>query len=605
MRISVLPVTICALALGHPAFVLADGVIRGRIQDADTKLPIAATLSVSTEDGRILADHPSFRGGFRVEGNFEKPVPSGKLHIVVSRGFDYGAVEQTIAVRDGETKALAFELRRRTPLKSLGWVTGDSHIHMVHGERTITVDFPFVGLSGRAEGLDYLSLAQQWNLPSITPESLDAATRAASTDEFTMAWNVEAPKNFWRGDVGQCAGHGWTLGMRGRTPDGRDAIEELLSMSAWDYESEKPPYPNFEIQALIHAQGGIVSYSHPQRWWSGKWGGKGIYPLEEHKFISNLAQELPFDTVAGPTYDMLDILMRTSEREVNRKGLALWFLLLNHGYRIAGTASSDATFDNPGGGVPGAVRVYTKVEGRPTLERVAAAMKAGRNFVTSGPLVVLRMDGHEAGDVVKLSAKRTVKVDIQAWASGKAGERLSRVELIRNGEVIRTVKVDSADFQRSLPVEESETAWYVVRCYGSTDAEVAVTNPIYFESASYRAPEPAAAHVSAKLADASTGRALSGVAEVLEFVGKEAVVRKELRFSDGALEAVIPATARLRIRAPGYTAETKSVFMDYEPLLSMMLSMRSEQLGEWSTFEKTRDLLRNVRLEFGLHKTAE
>jgi hypothetical protein len=42
--------------------------------------------------------------------------------------------------------------------------------------------------------------------------------------------------------------------------------------------------------------------------------------------------------------------------------------------------------------------------------------------------------------------------------------------------------------------------------------------------------------------------------------------------------------------------------MDYQPLLSMMLDMRSEQLGEWSTFEKTRQLLRSVSLEFRMAK---
>jgi len=42
-----------------------------------------------------------------------------------------------------------------------------------------------------------------------------------------------------------------------------------------------------------------------------------------------------------------------------RRPLELWALLLNHGYRLAATASSDACFDRPGGGVPGSARTYT------------------------------------------------------------------------------------------------------------------------------------------------------------------------------------------------------------------------------------------------------
>ena len=591
-----------SVLLGYPGLLLADAILRGRVVDAETGRPIACTVTVRTEDGKIVSDHPSFAGGFRVEGDFEKRVPAGKLRVTVSRGFDYGAVEERIEARNGEARTLDLRLQRRTPLRRLGWVTGDSHVHMIHGERTVTIDFPFAALSARAEGLDYMALAQQWNLPRITPEALDAACQGVSTDDFMLTWNLEAPKNFWRGDVSHCAGHGWTVGMRGRTADGRDAIEELLAMSAWDYESEKTPYANFEIQALIHSLGGIVSYTHPHRWWSGKWGGKGGFPIEEHKFVSNMAQELPFDTVAGPTYDTIDVLMQTGEREVNRKGLALWFMLLNHGYRIAGTGSSDATFDNPGGGIPGAIRIYTRVDGPPTLRRIAAAMKQGRNFVTSGPLVRFEIGPHQVGDVVPVNGPAKLQAHIRAWASGQAGEHLSQVELIRNGEVVRRFDTKDPAFESSFDVEESETAWYLVRCYGSSDAQVAITNPIYFQSPSYRAPAAETARIAATVTDAETGKPLGGTAEVLEFAGRSPVSRGELAFRNGRLDLQAPATSRIRVRVAGYEPNVKSVFIDYQPLLSTMLDMRSEALNEWSTFEKTRQLLRNVSLEFRMVK---
>ena len=591
-----------SVLLGWPGLLFADATLRGRVVDADTGRPIACTVTVRTADGKILTDHPSFVGGFRAEGDFEKRVPAGKLQVTLSRGFDYGAVQKSIEARDGEAKALDIRLQRRTPLRKLGWITGDSHVHMIHGERTITIDFPFAALSARAEGLDYMALAQQWNLPHVTPEDLDSACRRVSTEDFTLTWNLEAPKNFWRGDVSHCAGHGWTVGLRGRTANGRDAIEELLSMSAWDYESEKTPYPNFEIQAVIHSLGGVVSYTHPHRWWSAKWGGKAGFPVEEHKFISNLAQELPFDTVAGPTYDMIDILMQTHERDVNRKGIALWFMLLNHGYRMPATGSSDATFDNPGGGVPGAIRVYTHVDGPPTLERIATAMKQGHNFVTSGPLVRFQLGSHEVGDVVPINGPKKLQARVQAWASGKAGEHLSKVELIRNGDVVRRFDTEDSVFETSFDVEEVETAWYLVRCYGSSDTQVAITNPIYFQSSSYRAPVAEAAQIAAVVTDAETGKPLDGIAEVLEFVGRAPVRSSEVVFRNGRLHLQAPATARIRVRSDGYEPNIQSVFMDYQPLLSMMLNMRSEQLGEWSTFEKTRQLLRNVSLQFRMAK---
>jgi hypothetical protein len=591
------------LILAAPLAFAAEAILSGRVLDADTGRPIPATVAIREAGGNILTDNPSFAGGFRCADTFEKRVPPGLTTITVSRGLDYGAETREVKLGPGERRTLLFRLKRRTPLGRLGWVCGDSHVHMIHGERTVEVDFPYVALAGRAEGLDYLSVCQQWNLPRITPEDLDRACQKVSTADFRLSWNLEAPKNYWRGDSGKCIGHGWTAGMRGRSADGRDAIAELLEMSAWDYESEKPPAPNFEIQRFIHKLGGIVSYTHPHRWWWGEWGGRGIYPVEKHKFISNMAQELPFDTVAGPTYDTLDIMMRPEERDTNRRALELWFLLLNHGYRLPATASSDTTFDNPGGGVPGKVRVYTLVGGEPTPAAVARAMKAGRNFVTSGPLLLVEIGGHAPGDVIHTASAVKLEARLRAWGSGAAGERLGKVELIRNGEVVRSWQPGSeAEFAATAEVKESGTAWYAARCFGAAEGQVAITNPIYFEGRGYRAPQPTPARVTGAVSDRETGAPLEGVLEIVSMDGRKAAVESTVPFHGGRFEITAPATARLRARVEGYDPELKSVFMDYRPLLEGMLNMNAERLSDWRTYEQIRELLGQVRLEFPLSR---
>ena len=171
---------------------------------------------------------------------------------------------------------------------------------MIHGERTILVDFPYVALAARAEGLDYLAVAQDWNIPKVSPEELERATRALSLPDFTLTWNLEAPKNYWRGDASHTLGHGWTVGMRGRTTDGRDAIAELLALSAMDYESEKPTVPNFEIHALIHSLGGISAYSHPARWWRGKWGGRASIRWKRTSSFPTWRRSCPSTPSAAP-----------------------------------------------------------------------------------------------------------------------------------------------------------------------------------------------------------------------------------------------------------------------------------------------------------------
>jgi hypothetical protein len=581
-------------------------LIIGRVLEAETQQVIPCTVTIRTSSGTILTEHPSFTGGFRSNGQFEKVVPPGEAIVTVSRGFDYVAVERRLHLPRGERLELTFELHRRTPLRRRGWYCGDNHVHMIHGEEKITVDFPYVALAARAEGLDYMSLAQRWNLPRSTPEQLEAACNSVSTPDFQLVWNMEAPKNYWRGDVSKCLGHGWTLAMGGYTADGKDATGELMGMSAGDYESDETSTPNFESHQLIHSLGGIVSYTHPCRWWWGKWGGEGIYPLEERKFISNLAQELPYDTVVGPTYDTIDILMQPEEKVANERAQELWFLLLNQGYRLAATASSDTTFDNQARGVPGRVRVYTRVEGQPSITRIAAAMRSGRNFVTSGPLLLMEINGYQIGDVVRLDKPLSLKGKVEAWAQGAIGEYLTKVEVISNGRALKTFDIldRKTEFIGEFELSEGKTAWYVARCYGSSSDQIAVTNPIYFETPDYRPPQPISARVTAKVTDKETLQPLAGTCEVIKMVGRIPVKQSEHEFQSGTLALEVPGTARLRVRVPGYIPTMKSIFMDYPPLLNLTLSAQSSELLDWRTFEEIRALLNEVRLEFSLARAA-
>ena len=81
-----------------------------------------------------------------------------------------------------------------------------------------------VALTARAEDLQYLSLAQAWQLPDPTPAALEAELWPRSTPNCTLTWNLEAPKNYYQGDAARCLGHCWTLGMKSRTPEGVNLV---------------------------------------------------------------------------------------------------------------------------------------------------------------------------------------------------------------------------------------------------------------------------------------------------------------------------------------------------------------------------------------------
>jgi hypothetical protein len=296
----------------------------------------------------------------------------------------------------------------------------------------------------------------------------------------------------------------------------------------------------------------------------------------------------------------MDILMQPWDREASLEAQRLWFLLLNHGYRMPATASTDSNFSGKGTANPGIARVYTLVEGSPSIAAIAQAMKAGRNFVTNGPLLLMQIGGHQLGDVIHLSDLSDFQVNLHAWPSGATSESLARVELIRNGEIAKVFLTgkQKRDFSAEFNIHETGTAWYIARCFGPND-QVAMTNPIYFEGRDYAPPQATLAHVTGVVTD-SERKPLAGECDVIRMVGLTPVRLSSHPFTGGQFTLDVPGTARLQVRVTGYRSMTESVIMDYQPLLRMTLDMREAELTNWKTYEETKDLLGNVHLEFRL-----
>src|SRR5581483_5384190 len=374
------------------AILAQDATLCGFVTEAQSGALAPCTVEITDSNGRLVLENDSLRAGFRCSGVFTKQLPPGHTRIRVTHGFETQRAEKELDLVEGHSSEVRFVLHRTVDLRSKGWYAGDSHVHMLHGERTLPVSFEFVAETARAEDLQYLSLAQAWQIQNPAPEFLAAELDSRSRTNCLLTWNLEAPKNYYQGDAGRCLGHCWNMGMRGRTREGADVIEVLLAASAWDYESAKPTFANFESHSLIHEQAGVVFYTHPARWWMGAWGGQGGYPKKDRMRISNMAVELPLDTVLGPTFDGLDLITGPGEFEANDKAFRIWSMLLDHGYRLAATGSSDACFDRSGGAVPGIPRTYSYVPQGFSLQKVTRATAAGHTFVTTGPLLLATVD---------------------------------------------------------------------------------------------------------------------------------------------------------------------------------------------------------------------
>ncbi|HTL58543.1 MAG TPA: CehA/McbA family metallohydrolase [Candidatus Limnocylindrales bacterium] len=580
-----------------------EAILRGVIKDASNGQPTACTVFIRDATGKVLTETESFKAGFRCPGAFVKHLPAGRTQIRITRGFETRVFNRELELLPGQEFELRVDLQRVVDLRKRGWYAGDSHVHMLHGEKTVPVDFDFVALTARAEDLQYLSLAQSWILADPTPEKLATELNQRSTPDCALTWNLEAPKNYYKGDAGRCLGHCWNLGVRGRTAEGRDVVQELMAASAWDYESEKPTYANFESHNLIHCQHGAVFYTHPARWWWGAWGGKGGYPKVERMRVSNMAVELPLDTLIGPTFDGLDVLTTSGEQAANAKAFELWSLLLNHGYRVAATASSDACFDRPGGGVPGSARIYTFLPDGFSIPSAVAATAAGKTFATTGPLLLATMDGLPPGSV--FLTDKAHRLNIEAWSSGDDVHGLSRVEVLRNGKVWRTFTLAAPldTFRTNMPVQEITNGWFCVRVTGGeAENRIAISGAFYLGKEPHRPVEPVPARVRVEMQDAESGRPLSGTINEIRFEGTIPRAGKRHRIEPGGGELVVPGTVRLQAQSKGYRPLTLSPVLDNPELVQTVTGLSDSDLLDWNTFDRFREQLGKVHLVFRLKK---
>jgi hypothetical protein len=596
------------LLAGGQEMAADTAALSGLVVDAASGLPVPCEVCITDAQGRTVLESESFTAGFRCRGRFEKLLPPGPTRVRITRGPEIRAVERELVLRAGQKAELKVKLERVVDLRSQGWYAGENHAHMLHGEKAIPVNFDELALAGAAADLQYLAAAQTWELKDPSPEALEAQFKPRSTAECQATWNLEAPKNYYLGDAGRCLGHGWTVALRGRTSDGRDAIRTLLDTSAWDYESSKPPFANFEMHEFIHENGGRAFYTHPARWWMGAWGGQGGYARREQMRISNLAVELPLDTLAGPTYDGLDVLTGAGENGANEIAFQTWALLLNHGYRLAATGSSDACFDRRGGAVPGAVRTYTYAPGGFTLAAVAQAMAEGKNVVTTGPLLLATLDGAPPGSALPANG-RPHELRIVAWASGSQPGGLRRLEILRNGEPWQQFNIPgrSPAWKMSLAVQENQNSWFCVRVFGEDEArQRAISGAFFLDEKPHRPPPPVPAVVAARILDAKSGQLLPGgrLTEV-RFSANQPRLGKAYELKSGRGTVTIPATVRLRAEAPGHEAVTLSPFFDFPRLVEMVTRLEDRDLANWDTYERIRSLLGSVELEFRLPPASD
>jgi hypothetical protein len=348
-----------------------------------------------------------------IDGRCEGWLPRGEVLVDVARGFEYEPLRSSVTIRPGQ-RELTLRLRRWTNMNSQGWFSGDSHVHFLGTQGA--------HLEAQGEDLNVVNLLQtQWGHlftnaedfvggPSVTNGGRTIVYCSQENRQHVLGhlilWGLKAPVMPWCTDGPAAANIGGTL-------------EE--TMSGW--------------ADACHQQGGTVVFPH----------------------FPNPLGELPV-LIATQRLDAIEWLHHDPYKHLE------YYRYLDAGYRLPLVGGTDKMSSD----VPvGIYRTYAYIpDSEPfTHDTWTRAVRAGRTFLTSGPLLSLRVDGAMVGDTLQLSpGGGTIEVE----AVARSIFPVHTLELVQAGQVVAaTSKTDGA---RELTLKTSLSingrTWLVARCGG-------------------------------------------------------------------------------------------------------------------------------------------
>jgi hypothetical protein len=446
------------------------GTLRLTIEDAATGHPVPARVEIRGADGAYYvardaleygadcsmsdpgsgfvdqaAALPSFSGRTRIEnpytmstqfystGASSVALPSGPATIKVYKGPEHRVAVETVDIAAGATVEHRTRLARWSNMPASGWYSADDHLHIARPVPEVNA-----GLAKmmQAEDIHVANLLQMGKIGNfaIAQQYAHGPKGHYQEGHTILAAGQENPRTHF-------LGHTITLGA---ATTHHNPEKYLIYRLLWQ-ETVK--------------QGAINGFAH------------AVWP--------NGSLIAPHDGIAVVAPH--DLLHFVEVLQFNRAGYEIWYDLLGFGFRITPTAGTD--YPCGGQALPGHERFYTKVEGPLTYANWLQGVRAGRTFVTTGPMLGFRVDGRDIGSEIVLEEEGEVRL------AGKASfdperDDLAFLELVQNGTVIdRFSRVGAATtIEFSVERRVTESSWFAVRGYGTRFDENTFREPIIFGS---------------------------------------------------------------------------------------------------------------------------
>ncbi len=445
--------TVCADA--HPAR------LRVKIIDRATGLPAYSRVNIVGADGNFYEPADNLlapwslqklgnrvgKGPFRyfgwffyTSGEFEVIVPPGKTRIEAWRGFEYRPISVTTDAVADAVRDVRVEIERTAPMAAEGYFSGDTHIHL--SRRNETDD---------ARALDLL---------------------AAEDIEYgvLLAFNVQRTYKGTMNEQGMPQDRGF----------GRSSVAHRGSysiVSGQEYVTSRFGH----ICLMLHPQ--LVQKDHrvdPNRWpllgiLGQETRGLGGYSIHAH---GGYALEIYADFAQRAT-DAVELLQFAEYRGIGLEG---WYRILGAGFRFPAVGACDYPFCR----LLGDNRTYVYSPKPPDMEQWIRGAAEGRSFFTTGPLLLLEVDGHHPADVIRRSAGDSKPLSARVRVRSEVTP-VSHVELLVNGKAIEHRDIPPGKpgewFEFTATVGVRDPLWIAARAWDDSppglNNAMAHTNPVY------------------------------------------------------------------------------------------------------------------------------
>ena len=457
-------------ALDLPATAMADKInVRGEVTDSTTGMAVACRIYIEGDDGAWHFPKSEEKSGSAIEYRkqrkdnprsvemhttlsahpFVVSLAPGRYTFTVERGKEY--LPETRIVTVGKDPVdLKFKLRRWVDMAALGWYSGETHVHRA------TEELPALML---AEDLNVAFPLSYWVTEAFASpktarkgpfQGVDPKPIAVDRTHVIYPLNTEYEV--------------FTVDKKPHTLGAFFAINHQTVL-----DTGAPPVK--PIAERVHKEGGLIELDKHNWPWS-----MAIIPVAKADLFELTNNhvwrtEFAFGGWAEPAPEYMK-----AERDKNGLtergwidyGFQNYYALVNSGFGLRPTAGT-ASGVHP---VPlGFGRVYVNCPDRFSYDAWVRGLDRGESFVTTGPMLLIRVNGKNPGATFKPGdAKQEYRITGESLSEAP----LEKVELVVNGEVIRTIKPANKKREQggyATPIDEKLTvegsSWLIVRCYES------------------------------------------------------------------------------------------------------------------------------------------